>query len=117
MQLPVNLVDASEQIATGCANNQGSSFVATGRGGIPQNPTQQMGSDAYNDLRTWSDVRDLSGYRNTQKVQTQTPIPTPEVLVQATGWHRNAQGKVELVTDKSSAQVQQQLSCAAVPKT
>ncbi|MEH2247483.1 beta strand repeat-containing protein [Nostoc sp.] len=31
VQLPVNFVDASQQIATGC-NAQGSSFVATGRG-------------------------------------------------------------------------------------
>ncbi|MHC5828860.1 MAG: filamentous hemagglutinin, partial [Nostoc sp.] len=63
MQLPVNLVDASQQIATGCANNQGSQFVATGRGGIPQNPLQQVTSE-----RTWSDIRDISAYRKTGEV-------------------------------------------------
>jgi filamentous hemagglutinin family protein len=109
--LPVNLIDPSQQIATGCADNQGSSFVATGRGGIPQNPSQQVGSD-----RLWSDIRDISAYRKTQALQTQIPT-APETLIQATSWHRNAQGKIELVTDKFPTQVQQPLTCAAVPKS
>ncbi|MEH2024399.1 MAG: hypothetical protein V7K62_12540 [Nostoc sp.] len=62
-----------------------------------------------------SDIRDMSAYRKTQKVQAQI-LTAPEVLVQATSWHRNAQGKIELVADKSPAQVQQPLTCAAVPK-
>ena len=111
VELPVSLTDSSQQITTGCSANQGSSFVATGRGGIPQNPTQQIGSD-----RTWSDIRDLSAYRKTQQVQAQTP-PSSETLIQASGWHRNAQGKIELVPNKSSAQVQQPLTCAAVKRS
>ena len=66
--------------------------------------------------RTWSDIRDISAYRKTQQVQVQIPT-TPEALIQATYWHRNAQGKIELVADKSPAGVQQRLSCAAVPKS
>ncbi|MEH2381381.1 MAG: hypothetical protein V7K27_21250 [Nostoc sp.] len=41
---------------------------------------------------------------------------SPEVLVQATGWRRNAQGKIELFADKPSTQVQQPLTCAALRK-
>ena len=108
MQLPVNLIDPSQQIATGCANTNGSSFVATGRGGVPQNPNQQVRSD-----RTWSDIRDISAYRKTQKVQAQIP-QSPEVLVQATSWRRNAQGKIEL-TAAQPAHIQASLTCAAVP--
>ncbi|WP_152588133.1 filamentous hemagglutinin N-terminal domain-containing protein [Nostoc sphaeroides] len=111
MQLPVNLVDASQQIATGCTSNEGSRFVATGRGGVPQNPNQQIGSD-----RTWSDIRDLSAYRSTQTVQAQIP-KSPEVLVQATGWRRNAQDKIEIFADKSPPGVQPALTCAAVTKS
>ncbi len=110
VELPVNLVDSSQQIASGCSANTGSSFVATGRGGIPQNPTQEIGSD-----RTWSDIRDLSAYRKTGEVTAQIP-PTPEVLIQATSWHRNAQGKIELVADKSPTIVQQPLTCAVLRK-
>ncbi|MEH2357213.1 S-layer family protein [Nostoc sp.] len=117
VELPVNVTDPSQQIATGCADSQGSRFVATGRGGVPQNPNQ-VTSDVYDGLRlrTWSDIRDISAYRKTQEIQAQTPT-SPEVLIQATSWHRNAQGKIELVADKSMAQVQQTLTCAAVGKS
>jgi large exoprotein involved in heme utilization and adhesion len=66
--------------------------------------------------RTWSDTRDISAYRKIQPVQAQI-LQSPETLVQATGWYRNAQGKIELVANKSSTQVQLQLTCAAVPKS
>ncbi|MEH2163589.1 MAG: S-layer family protein [Nostoc sp.] len=118
VELPTNVTNPSQQITTGCADNQGSSFVATGRGGIPQNPTQEVRSDVYDGLplRTWSDIRNLSAYRNTGAVTAQIP-QSPEVFVQATSWHRNAQGKIELIADKSLNQVQQPLTCAAVPKS
>ncbi len=110
VELPVNLVDSSKLIATGCSSNAGSSFVATGRGGIPQNPNQQVMSD-----RTWSDIRDLSAYRKTAEITAQIPA-SPETPIQATSWHRNTQGKIELIADKSPAQVQSSLTCAAIPR-
>jgi large exoprotein involved in heme utilization and adhesion len=96
---------------------QGSSFIATGRGGIPQNPTQDVKSDVYDGLRLrpWSDTRDISAYRNPSAVTAEIP-KSPEVLVQATGWRRNAQGKIEIFADKSPTQVQQALTCAAVSR-
>jgi filamentous hemagglutinin family protein len=111
VELTVNLVDSSKLIATGCSNNTGSSFVATGRGGIPENPNQQVRSD-----RAWLDIRDLSAYRQTSVITAQIPT-SQEILTQATSWHRNNQGKIELVADKSSAQVQQVLTCAAVSRS
>ncbi|MEH1935824.1 MAG: S-layer family protein [Nostoc sp.] len=107
VQLPANVTDPSQQIATGCSNTNGSSFVATGRGGVPQNPLQQVTSD-----RTWDDVRDLSAYRKTGELNAQIPA-LPEVLVEATTWHRNADGKVELIAAKP-AHVQPSLTCAAL---
>ncbi|MEH2212548.1 S-layer family protein [Nostoc sp.] len=118
VELPANVTDPSQQITTGCADSEGSRFVATGRGGVPQNPTQEVRSDVYDGLRlrTWSDIRNLTAYRKTGEVIAQ--IPTKEaVLVQATGWRRNAQGKIELIADKSPTQGQQPLTCAAVPKS
>ncbi|MBD2165531.1 S-layer family protein [Calothrix membranacea FACHB-236] len=111
VELPANVTDPSQQIASGCSDNSGSSFIATGRGGVPQNPMQEVRSD-----RTWSDTRDISAYRQTQLVQAQIP-KSPENLVQATSWHRNTQGKIELVADKSPTQVQKTLTCAAIPKS
>ncbi|QLE39606.1 S-layer family protein [Nostoc sp. C052] len=111
VELPANVTDSSQQIVSGCSANQGSRFVATGRGGIPQNPNQEVMSD-----RIWSDIRDLSASRKTGEVTVQIPA-SPETLVQATSWHRNAEGKIELVANKSFNQVQQPLTCAALPKS
>jgi filamentous hemagglutinin family protein len=115
VELPANTTDSSQQIASGCSTNQGSSFVATGRGGIPQNPTQQVRSDVYDGLRlrTWSDIRDISAFHTTAAVIAQIP-QSPQVLIQATGWRRNANGKIELRVAQSPAHVPSYLTCAAV---
>ncbi|MEH2421371.1 MAG: S-layer family protein [Nostoc sp.] len=111
VQLPANVNNPAQQIATGCSTNQGSRFVATGRGGVPQNPNQQITSD-----RTWDDVRDLSAYRKTGNVTPQTHVSL-KVLVEATSWHRNADGKIELITAPFPTYVQQSLTCAASAKS
>ncbi|MBE8965910.1 S-layer family protein [Nostocales cyanobacterium LEGE 12452] len=112
VELPANITDPSQQIATGCADSEGSRFVATGRGGVPQNPNQ-LTSDVYDGLRlsTWSDVRDISEYRKTGEVTAQMP-KSSEVLVQATSWHRNTQGKIELIAAQPT-HVQPYLTCGA----
>ncbi|WP_427157695.1 filamentous hemagglutinin N-terminal domain-containing protein [Aliinostoc sp. HNIBRCY26] len=111
LELPENVTDPSQQIATGCADASSSSFIATGRGGIPENPTQGVRSD-----RTWSDIRSISAFYNTPQIQAQTS-QSPQLLVQATSWHRNTQGKIELVAEISSTQTQLSLTCAAIPKS
>ncbi|OUC11697.1 MAG: filamentous hemagglutinin [Alkalinema sp. CACIAM 70d] len=89
--LPINVSDPSQKIATGCAANQGSQFVATGRGGLPQNPNQEVAGD-----RTWNDLRDLSAYRGTSSTVAQMPAIQP-ILVQASGFQRNADGTIALI--------------------
>ncbi|GAA6616457.1 hypothetical protein [Scytonema sp. NUACC26] len=42
--------------------------------------------------------------------------PSPEVIVQATSWRRNADG-IELVADEYPTNMQQALTCAAVPQS
>ncbi|BAY26771.1 filamentous hemagglutinin family outer membrane protein [Calothrix sp. NIES-2100] len=118
VELPANVTDPSQQIASDCSANTGSSFVATGRGGIPQNPTQEVRSNVYDGLRLrpWSDIRDISAYRKTRSLSVQIP-QSREIFVQATGWRRNTDGKIEIFADKSSAVVQQALTCAAVTQS
>ncbi|MBD2202490.1 S-layer family protein [Calothrix sp. FACHB-1219] len=110
VKLPANVTDSSQQIATGCSQMSGSSFVATGRGGLPNNPIQEIRSD-----RTWADIRNISIFRNSEEIKTQIP-QSPKVLIQATSWHRNAQGKIELVAAKSSEIGQQALTCAVLSR-
>ena len=57
----------------------------------------------------------ISADRKSSEVTVQMPAPL-EVLVQATGWRRNAQSKVELIAAESPTYVQQPLTCAAVKR-
>ena len=92
--LPVDIIDPSQQIAKGCDSTQGSSFIITGRGGIPSNPTQELPV-----TRPWNDLRSLdgmarSGDRPTRRQAVSTLRPE---LIEATTWQVNAQGHPELV--------------------
>ena len=94
LELPENFMDSSQQVAQTCAATSASRFVATGRGGIPENPTQELSSD-----RTWNDLRDLSTMQTEPTAGTIAPaLP----LVEATTFHHNfVTGKVELVAAQS----------------
>ncbi|MEM1391828.1 MAG: filamentous hemagglutinin N-terminal domain-containing protein [Cyanobacteria bacterium P01_H01_bin.150] len=93
VELPVALADSSQQISSGCASQTGSSFVATGRGGIPQNPNEYVKNNP-----NWSDIRDLSAFRklNNNTVEN-TQISNQPTIIEATGFIRNAKGEIELV--------------------
>ncbi|MGI0484905.1 filamentous hemagglutinin N-terminal domain-containing protein [Pantanalinema rosaneae CENA516] len=108
VELPTNVVDSSQQIATGCTGSQDSSFIATGRGGVPQNPMQQVQAD-----RTWNDVRELSTYRQVGKPVAQEPAAVP-TLIQANTWQRHADGTVELIADHVSVMNSTFATCSGV---
>lgn len=96
VELPSGLVDSSTQIAEGCASNQGNAFIATGRGGIAVSPIELMDSD-----RPWSDTRDLSAFleHGEGSVSPNAIDATAETpLTEATTWHTNANGHIELAT-------------------
>ncbi len=103
VQIPINLVDASSQIDTSCnpgSKQRASSFTITGRGGLPPNPrTEPLTSDAVE-----VDWVSLKPDIRKHKIHTVTkkPTPTPEPIVQATGWTRNAKGEVVLTYDASN---------------
>ncbi|MEL6165674.1 MAG: S-layer family protein, partial [Cyanobacteria bacterium J06628_3] len=106
VKLPVALADLSQQIATGCSRNTGSSFVVTGRGGIPQNPYKQV-----NKTQTWSDIRDLSAYRQqSNDVAKVTAISNKPAIVEATGFIRNEDGVISLVALSPTRGTTKQLS-------
>ena len=108
-ELPVELKDPSQQISTGCSTNSESTFVATGRGGIPKNPNERV------DLNpTWSDTRDLSAFRklnnNTVENTKISQISNKPAIVEATGFIRNENGKIELIALSPTSLPTKQLS-------
>ena len=50
--LPEDLADSGDHFAVGCANTTTNQFIATGRGGLPSNPTNTLTSS-----RPWADIR------------------------------------------------------------
>ncbi|OUC11696.1 MAG: filamentous hemagglutinin [Alkalinema sp. CACIAM 70d] len=105
-ELPVNVADASQKIATGCTSNQGSQFVATGRGGLPQNPNQEVAGD-----RTWNDLRDLSDYRRHSSTVVASPAPQ-STLIQASGFEQNADGTIALIASPASVPAASIATCS-----
>ena len=91
VNLPIDLVDPSQLIASGCNIRPGSRFAITGRGGIPQNPTQEVRGD-----RPWSDLRDPSAYRN-HATLSQSPSPSPRNAIAEASTLLRSHGQLELI--------------------
>ncbi|MEQ8540486.1 MAG: filamentous hemagglutinin N-terminal domain-containing protein [Coleofasciculus sp. D1-CHI-01] len=103
-ELPIDVVDPSNQIATGCgatggttANRQ-SEFVVTGRGGLPPKP---------DDLQTpgtlspeWV-TRDLGNVNRTDIPNQPLAADSTDALVEAQGMFINAKGELILTAQSS----------------
>jgi large exoprotein involved in heme utilization and adhesion len=97
-ELPTEVVDASDEIATGCRGVQGSSFIVTGRGGLPPTPQQALGDDPrWRDWRTPAGVSRQPNARGTGTLPpSANPASTKSAVVEATGWVFGADGQVIL---------------------
>ncbi|WP_363318185.1 filamentous hemagglutinin N-terminal domain-containing protein [Nostoc sp. NMS4] len=120
VELPVNLVDASQQIAAGC-NSGGeigrSSFVATGRGGIQADPTElliaddavlagwiALPSESLNRAEGIQKRVVVQVQRNTgEKSQNVNSVNEPTQIVEAQSWVMDANGNVVLVAQVPTA--------------
>ncbi len=123
VELPENFNDISDRIVAGCAADKGDRFAITGRGGLPENPSQPLlGSAVWRDLRPVgngaSGRSQESGVRSQElhfsstqnpKLSTQhsalsTNPQSP--IIEATGWVVTASGDVELVANASNLTAQ-----------
>ena len=99
VKLPENVADSSRQIVAGCSNLSDNQFTATGRGGLPPNPTEFLTSE-----RVWVDTReidledddisDLSGGENVVNADVSLSHVSP---TEAIAWIADEQGQVRLV--------------------
>ncbi|BAY94806.1 MULTISPECIES: two-partner secretion domain-containing protein [unclassified Tolypothrix] len=102
IELSKNIVDSNQQIAASCRGDRANNFVVTGRGGLPENPT-----DAILGKTVWTDLRELSpkvGVEakvggNKQEVLPQISQNTPSVIIEAQGWTVNSNGQLELIAN------------------
>lgn len=104
VELPVNLVDASQQIAQSCTprGGQTSSFVTTGRGGLPPTPYQPISnSDILDDVRLPS--QGSTPAAGSTEPSASTAIP-PDQIVEAQGWAIAKNGEITLIAQVPSSE-------------
>lgn len=107
VELPVSLAEASQQITTECSAAQGNSFAITGRGGLPEDPTQTLrGQTVWRDLRLTNgnptdEQRESADNREMPSRPSRTNLSSP--IVEAQGWVMRADAQVELVAQVPQA--------------
>ncbi len=99
----VKVTSVEGQISPGCEAYESSSFVVTGRGGLPPNPNDPLASNAV--VVEWArrEVADsgmghrASGMGTNNLANVREPIPNSQSsLVEATGWRVAASGEIIL---------------------
>ncbi|MEB3293048.1 MAG: S-layer family protein, partial [Synechococcales bacterium] len=102
-EIAVDLVDASQNIDNGCKATQGSSFIVSGRGGIPLNPLIESGTSD----RPWQDLRNLSAaHAKGTVMRPASPLTPTTSLVETTGMRHNpSTGILELYAENPSTPV------------
>lgn len=99
--LPTNLVDRSNQIAQDCTpRNQrtASSFINTGRGGIPPSPEEAL--SAVSESADWI----ISEAKLTQPAERKTPqsITSPTPVIEMQRWVKDQNGDIYFVAHASN---------------
>ncbi|MEQ9621764.1 MAG: hypothetical protein RLO37_07410, partial [Coleofasciculus chthonoplastes F1-TOW-03] len=97
-QLPSTLVDPSGQINRTCAaSNRQSQFTVTGRGGLPENPTDLFSPDLVQDDFGTVIPREEDEEIEGQVDGNNSPIShPPKQIIEAQGWIIDAEGNVVL---------------------
>ncbi len=92
-------VPVDTELAQGCnsPNYAQSSFIITGRGGLPPNPKDILTPDSVE--VDWVTLNPNIDNRNSPSVTKNPTKPTPEPIVEATGWVFNAKGQVVFTAD------------------
>jgi filamentous hemagglutinin family protein len=91
------IVDSNTRISANCGPGGANQFIMTGRGGLPELPEQTRKGEAL-----WQDFRlaEDSSAPSTPSASLAPIVPVrsnPDVIVEAQGWTRDANGKVVLV--------------------
>jgi filamentous hemagglutinin family protein len=99
-ELATNLVDASQLVQQSyCDMGRDNEFIVTGRGGIPNNPREQLRPDGV--LTDWvrlDAAGDSSGAANPSPTAAASP---PDRIVEATHLVADGEGNVRLVSDQA----------------
>ncbi|MBW4564638.1 MAG: S-layer family protein [Mojavia pulchra JT2-VF2] len=104
VELPTIQVDTEVAQVCDSAGYAQSSFVITGRGGLPSNPTKDVAAPdgvevGWVSLKPRGDAKGGLRLRNEQSVITKPISNMPERIVEASGWSVNNKGEVVLTAN------------------
>jgi filamentous hemagglutinin family protein len=98
VQLPEIMSDPTPLIASACTANRENVFAVTGKGGLPEDPSQTLRGETY-----WVDRRSIERERveNVQESPAESkPLSrSQDSIVEAKGWVINEDGTLVLVAD------------------
>jgi len=123
IELPVNLVDASNQISNACTPGGSqfqNEFVVTGRGGLPMNPTEPLQDS--NTLSAWVKLKPQSDNSAFTIIKPSTTVANSNKkkkrnqIVEATGWIVDKDGNIEFVAQANPQSTKQIPASCAVSK-
>ena len=117
IELPDELVEASEQIGQSLCTEEGNTFIASGRGGLPISPYSPLNGEV-----TWEDwyiaesptvpstantanVANASEQTNSYETSATADSGRISSIVEAQGWVEDAQGNVVLTASVATSSV------------
>jgi filamentous hemagglutinin family protein len=117
--LPADINDASKLVSQKClADRQGSSFVITGRGGVPASPFDTI--SAANIPDHLGSISNQTARSTSNRITAESSnLPVPDRIVEAQGWTINAQGQVSLIATAIATPAQvwsHQTNCISASK-
>jgi filamentous hemagglutinin family protein len=114
-ELPANIIDSANQIVAACATDRDNSFVITGRGGLPENPTNylllqvvlQDPRNFYSENQPASST--TSNHRpikiNNIEGISQASTNDNQAIIEAQGWKIDENGTVILTSEASGGRL------------
>ncbi len=97
VKLPMEVVDSSQQMKSGCSANQGNSFTVVGKGGLPTNP-----ADVITNVNLWDDLRNFNPISSGKRTSIQVNNDSLIKIVEATGWVVDEEGNIEFVAESGN---------------
>ncbi|MGB3654135.1 MAG: filamentous hemagglutinin N-terminal domain-containing protein [Rivularia sp. (in: cyanobacteria)] len=112
IELPTNLFDASQQVAQACTGRgrqQQSSFIATGRGGLPLSPNEPLRERAV--ITNWVDLPSQITERRINKLPTASATKSTPKIVEAQKIIVDKNGETFLVAESPQNHTPSTISC------
>ncbi|MGC9505830.1 filamentous hemagglutinin N-terminal domain-containing protein [Baaleninema sp.] len=98
LELTVRPLDPSRQVVSACIADE-NTFVVTGRGGIPEDPTQRLRTPTIWEDWRLTEIQSDNLHHERPKSDRAMSASSSAILVEANRWRRNAAGEVELFAE------------------